>query len=212
MKDFNIFKQYYNTPVRSKIIPPSIDSIQNFNYLSPLKKSKNAAFLGRVDYRKGILASLNSIEFLPELNYNIFGTIDTDNQHNKVILDHFKSKHKNIVYRGTLKDRQNYYDSHFIFYGNSLYEPFGFAHIENLFNNVVPIVGKETGTHEIFGQDYPFVVEDSVTDIVSMVKLIYSKDINDIQTILDKAKDNLRHLTDTFFELNYLDYFNSFSI
>lgn len=211
IEDFNIFKKYYNTSVRSKIIPPSVDYIQKSKYLSPLKKSNNAAFLGRVDYRKGILASLNSMEFLPELNYNIFGPVDTDNQHNKVILNHFKSKYKNIVYRGNVNNRQEYYDSHFIFFGNSLYEPFGFSHIENLFNNVVPIIGKGTGTHEVFGNEYPFVVEDSVTDLVNIVKLIYSKDINYIQAILDKAKNNLRHLTDTFFELNYLDYFNSFN-
>lgn len=204
--DQKIFNSYFKHTLPSRIINPSIQYITDNIVSNKITKSNNLGYLGRVDYRKGLLCSLNSMEFLKDKTLNVFGPVDKNQQYNRVILNHFLSKYKNIKHTPSLKDRKEYYNTHFIFLGNSLYEPFGFSHVENLFNNVVPIVGKNTGTEEVFGNDYPFSVGDSVPGLVSTVEAIFNCTVDELNNILDKAKNNLNNLTDNTFKDSYINF------
>jgi glycosyltransferase involved in cell wall biosynthesis len=204
--DSVVFNQYYKSDKPQYIIPPSIEYCFDV-YSNRVKKNNNISVLGRIDYRKGVIASFSSMGFLQQYNLDVYGLIM--NEHDGLILNHFLNKNRNIVYKGTLSDKLYYFDRTSIFLGNSLYEPFGFSHIENLFNFVVPIIGKDTGTHEAFGADYPFVVEDSVPQLVEMVKQIERMNGGELYEILKRTQNNLIHLTDEYFRQKYLEMIKS---
>lgn len=204
--DRKIFKEYFTVNTPTTVISPSIDYIRENIYSNEIIRNNRLAYLGRVDYRKGLLCSLNSMEFLKDKILNVYGPVDKNQQYNKVILQHFLRKRTNIKHYSSVTDRNKYYSTHFIFLGNSLYEPFGFSHVENLLNNVVPIIGKNTGTHEIFGSDYPFAVEDSVPQLVDTVNRIQNTPVEKLQNILKIAKNNLETFTDPFFKQNYISF------
>ncbi len=199
--DKNIFNKHYDISVEKVVISPSIEYIIQNRYSDVIKTEKSLGYLGRLDYRKGMLASLNSMEFLKDYNMNMYGLLT--NQHDMVILDYFLKKCPNIKFHSTLKNRYDYFTKTSIFLGNSLYEPFGFSHVENLFNFVVPIIGKGTGTHEVFGEDYPFAVEDSVPQLLEMIHTISNMESSDLYDILKRTQQNLSHLTDASFSEKY---------
>jgi hypothetical protein len=201
--DSVVFNQYYKSDKPQYIIPPSIEYCFDV-YSNRVKKNNNISVLGRIDYRKGVIASFSSMDFLQQYNLDVYGLIM--NEHDGVILNHFLNKNRNIVYKGTLSDKFYYFDRTSIFLGNSLYEPFGFSHIENLFNFVVPIIGRGTGTHEVFGEHYPFVVGDSVPEIVSMVHTINSISSDELYNILQKVQNKFLNLNNNTFKN---EYFNS---
>lgn len=200
--DKTIFESYYKLDVPKVIIPPSIQYITDNVYSQKIKKTKRIGYLGRVEYRKGLIASLNSMDFLTDYILNMYGLVM--DKYDSIILDHFLNKNNKVNYHGLLSDKHTYFNNTSIFFGNSLYEPFGFSHVENLFNFVVPVIGKGTGTHEVFGWDYPFVVEDSVPQLVEMVNRIEKMDESELVNILKKAQSNLIHLTDEYFREEYL--------
>jgi hypothetical protein len=204
--DSVVFNQYYKSDKPQYIIPPSIEYCFDV-YSNRVKKNNNISVLGRIDYRKGVIASFSSMGFLQQYNLDVYGLIM--NEHDGLILNHFLNKNRNIVYKGTLSDKLYYFDRTSIFLGNSLYEPFGFSHIENLFNFVVPIIGKDTGTHEAFGADYPFVVEDSVPQLVEMVTQIERMHEGELYEILKRTQNNLIHLTDNYFRDSYTKFVES---
>lgn len=205
--DRKIFKKYYNVDRPDAIINPSLEYIKNHNrYSTSIKKSKSIGYLGRVDYRKGIVASLNAMEFLPEWILNVYGMVL--NQHDFVILDYFTKKNSNIKFNNLLQDKNHYFNNTSIFFGNSLYEPFGFSHMENLLNYVTPVIGKDTGTHEIFGQDYPFAVSDNVYELSNVVERIDGTSEFELTKILNSVVERVEKLNDSRFKKNYLDFFN----
>lgn len=207
--DRKIFKEYFTVNIPTTVINPSIDYIRKNIYSNEIMVNNRLAYLGRVDYRKGLLCSLNSMEFLKDKILNVYGPVDKNQQYNKVILQHFLGKRTNIKHYSSVTDRSKYYNTHFIFLGNSLYEPFGFSHVENLLNNVVPIIGKSTGTQEVFGIDYPFAVGDSVPDLVNTVQAIYKSTPEALTSVLDKVKMRLNTLTDSSFKDSYLKFCNN---
>lgn len=204
--DAVVFNQYYESDRPQHIIPPSIEYCFDA-YSNKIKKNNNISVLGRIDYRKGVIASFSAMNFIEQYNLDVYGLIM--NEHDGVILNYFISKNKNIVYKGTLSDNDYYFNRTSIFLGNSLYEPFGFSHVENLFNFVVPIIGKDTGTHEAFGVDYPFVVEDSVPQLVEMVTQIERMHDGELYEILKRTQNNLIHLTDNYFRDSYTKFVES---
>jgi len=202
--DMKVFEKHYNIKIRKNVISPSVQYITDNIESKSIKKTNLISILGRIDYRKGIVASLNSMEFLPEYNLEVYG--EAVDQHNIVILNHFLSKNKNIKYKGLITDRHSYYNNTSIFFGNSLYEPFGFSHVENLFNFVVPIIGKDTGTHEVFGKDYPFVVGDSVPELIDMIKKINATPEHELKKIITATQKKFLHLNDNNFKNKYLKF------
>lgn len=205
MSDYKIFSKYYSVNINSKILPPSVQYILDNSTETGIVKSNNILYLGRVDYRKGLICSLNSMEFLPRFNLEVIGGFNDKHSHNRIILEVFLKKFSNIRYRGKLKKSEVVKsEKYFIFLGNSLYEPFGFSHIECLFNNIVPIVGKNTGTHEVFGDTYPYAIEDSVPDLIKTVNIIKNTPTTQLQSILDEAKNNIKIYTDNFYKNNFL--------
>lgn len=195
-----VFNQYYKSDKPQYVVSPSIEYCFD-TYSTKIKKNNNISVLGRIDYRKGVIASFNTMSFIEQYNLDVYGLIM--NEHDGIILNYFIDKNKNIVYKGTLSDKDYYFNRTSIFLGNSLYEPFGFSHMENLFNFVVPIIGKNTGTHEVFGEDYPFVVEDSVPQLLDMIHTISNMESSDLYDILKRTQQNLSHLTDTTFAEKY---------
>jgi glycogen synthase len=205
--DMKIFEKYYDVKTKKSVIPPSIQYITDSVESKSIKKTNLISFLGRIDYRKGIIASLNSMEFLPDYNLKVYG--EAVDQHNIIILNYFLSKNKNIMYEGLVNDRYSYYSNTSIFLGNSLYEPFGFSHVENLFNFVVPIIGRGTGTHDMFGNNYPYAIDDSVPELVDTVKRIEKTGEKELSTTLVKVQKRLLHLTDENFKNEYFKFIKS---
>jgi len=207
--DKDIFYKYYKTVSKKyKVIQPSLDYIRNNLYSDKINRKNKIGYLGRVDYRKGVIACLNSMEFLKDYKLDVYGLVL--NKYDNVILNHYLKKYGNIEYHNLLKDKKTYFSDTFIFYGNSLYEPFGFSHMENLFNYVVPIIGKDTGTHESFGKDYPFAVEDSVPQMVDTVYKIKNTTDKELYDIVDITKEKLINFTNENFKKNYFEYVNGF--
>lgn len=205
--DFKVFSGFYNTNIPSKILPPSIQYVLDTQATQHISKSNKILYLGRVDYRKGLVCSLNGMEFLPKFTLDVIGGYSGKRTHNEVILNFFLSKLNNVEYKGTLKGaNKTKLEKYFIFFGNSLYEPFGFSHIECLFNNIVPIIGKGTGTNEVLGYDYPYAVNDSVPELVKTVNSIYNTPIDQLEDILQRAKNNLIKYTDVFYKQNYISF------
>jgi hypothetical protein len=201
--DKRIFNQYYVSTVPQTVIPPSIEYC-NKRHSTHIKKNKSLSFLARIDYRKGIIASFNVMEFLTDYQLDIYGLIS--NKSDEVILDYFLNKNKNMLYKGLLQDKEKYFNQYSIFLGNSLYEPFGFSHIENLFNYVVPIIGKNTGTHEIFGEEYPYVVTDNVMELKQMIENINNTSEVELKNILDNTINKINYLTNSYFKDRYLSF------
>lgn len=203
--DYKIFSKFYSININSKILPPSVQYILDNSTETGIVKSNNMLYLGRVDYRKGLICSLNSMEFLPRFNLDVIGGINAKHSYNKVVLGTFLKKLSNIRYKGKLKKSEVVKsEKYFIFLGNSLYEPFGFSHMECLFNDIVPIIGKNTGTHEVFGDTYPYAIEDSVPELIKTVNIIENTPTDQLQSILDKAKNNIKTYTDKFYKDNFL--------
>jgi hypothetical protein len=201
--DKRIFNQYYVSNIPQAVIPPSIEYC-NKRYSNHIKKNKNLSFLARVDYRKGIVASFNTMEFLTDYELDIYGLIS--NKSDEVILDYFLNKNKNMSYKGLLQNKEKYFNQYSIFLGNSLYEPFGFSHMENLFNYVVPIIGKNTGTHEIFGNDYSFAISDNVFELKNMIEVINSMSNYNLKSILDETINKIEYLTHSYFKEHYINF------
>lgn len=205
-RDKEIFSSFYNLQIPSSIIIPSVEYILKNIENTQINKNGNLGYLGRIDYRKGLLCSLNSMHFLNRYKLKVYGQLVRSLSHNKVILEHFLKKHSNIEYNGVLINKKHYFRDTFIFLGNSLYEPFGYSHIENLVNNVIPIIGKDTGTQEIFGKEYPFVVGDSVPELVNTVNKISTINVEELQDVLNHTITRIQDLTDLTFKENYSNF------
>lgn len=197
------FKHYkYNKPYT--IISPSVEYIFKNQISNRIKKTKNLGYLGRIDYRKGCIASFNLMEFIPDYNLDVYGLIMTDDS--RQILEYFLSKNRNMKYKGLLLNKEYYFDNTSIFLGNSLYEPFGFSHVENLVNYVTPIIGKNTGTCEIFGKNYPYVVGDDIYELKNTVELIINTSEDKLTEILNDTISNIKYLDNKLYKEKYIDF------
>ena len=202
--DQDTFNKYYNSRSPQIVIPPPVDYCRATQVSNNVKQNNKLAFLARVDYRKGIVASFNAMEFLTNYSLDVYGLIM--NKHDHIILEHFLNKNANLSYKGLLQDKVKYFNKYSIFLGNSMYEPFGFSHVENLFNFITPVIGKDTGTHEVFGSEYPFVVGDSVPELVDVIKAISETSSNTLHKVLEKAQDNFKDMNTTTFAERYVKF------
>ena len=195
--DRDIFLKHYKFDgLIENIIPPLEHLFKPHS--NSIKKNNQMSYMGRLDYRKGLIATLNSFEFLPNDELDIYGLIM--DRYNQIILKHFTEKNRNITYKGLVKDRSDYFNKYSIFFGNSLYEPLGFSHLEHLFNYVTPIIGKNTGTSEVFGESWPFQVGDSVPELINCVDKIKKTNLDDLKNQHDFVINNLKKYTTDYYK------------
>lgn len=185
----------FNGPIAT-IIPPLEHLFKPHS--TQINKTDHMTYMARIDYRKGVIATLNAFEFLPNYSLDVYGLLMS--KHDKIILEHFLHKNKNIKYKGLVQDRSKYFNQYSIFFGNSLYEPLGFSHLEHLFNYVTPIIGKNTGTSEVFGADYPFQVGDNVAELLAMVHKIKNTSTDQLYEIHKKHIDRIKINTNSKFK------------
>jgi len=199
-KEQEHFIEKYEYPDKIKIIYNLIDERQvDYNNI---KKNYNLGYLGRLSYRKGILTLLSVMEYLSDYNLRIHGDINRVTEKDLIgaFFARFLSE-KNIFYRGVIErnDKEafsNYYKEISLSLLPSLYEPFGYAHVESMLNGVFPIIGKNTGTVDVFGEDYPFICGDDVFELKGLIEKYMSfsiSDLNDLAKIIDKKFDKFRY-------------------
>jgi glycosyltransferase involved in cell wall biosynthesis len=157
---------------KSVIIYNSIDSIP-IDYAN-IKQTKHTGIFSRLVYRKGILAAMTVIDSIPETTLTIHGGYG--DPFTVAMVDSFL-KNPRIQAKGELRgvdNQKQFFSEISLMFGNSLYEPFGYSHVESMQLGVFPIIGAGTGTVELFGEDYPFIVHDDVNDLKQKIMLYYS--------------------------------------
>ena len=163
---------------QARVIYNSIDSIP-IDYAN-IKQTKHTGIFSRLVYRKGILAAMTAIDLISDMTLTIHGGYG--DPFTIAMVDSFL-KNPRIQAKGELRgiDKQKQFFSEIsIMFGNSLYEPFGYSHVESMQLGVFPIIGANTGTVEIFGEDYPFIVHDDVNDLKQKIMLYYSMSIPEL--------------------------------
>ena len=166
---------------QTRVIYNSIDSTP-IDYAN-IKQTKHTGIFSRLVYRKGILAAMTAIESMPETTLTIHGGYG--DPFTVAMVDSFL-KNPRIQAKGELRgvdNQKRFFSEISLMFGNSLYEPFGYSHVESMQLGVFPIIGAGTGTVELFGEDYPFIVHDDVNDLKQKIMLYYSMTIPELHDL-----------------------------
>jgi len=186
---------------KSVVIYNSIDSIP-IDY-SNIKQTKHTGIFSRLVYRKGILAAMTVIESMSDSTLTIHG--GCGDPFTIAMVNSFL-KNPRIQAKGELRGLENqkqFFKEISLMFGNSLYEPFGYSHVESMQLGVFPIIGANTGTVEIFGEDYPFIVKDDVNDLKQKIMLYYSMSINQLHELAQKIEKRFQEKSIDLFLSSY---------
>lgn len=146
-----------------------------------MHKNKHLGIFSRIEWRKGIHYTLQAFEQLEsDFDLTIHGRVDT---YGELLL----SESSRAQYQGVLQDQhdiQGFFDSIDLLLCISLYEPCANAPLESLGYGVFPILGKNNGTVEVFGDVYPFVADSkNIDDIKNTIYNYYYTSENELQDI-----------------------------
>jgi glycosyltransferase involved in cell wall biosynthesis len=166
---------------QTRVIYNSIDPVP-IQYAN-IKQTKHTGIFSRLVYRKGILAAITAIDSMLDMTLTIHGGYG--DLFTVAMIDSFL-KNPRIQAKGELRgvdNQKRFFSEISLMFGNSLYEPFGYSHVESMQLGVFPIIGAGTGTVELFGEDYPFIVHDDVNDLKQKIMLYYSMTLPELHSL-----------------------------
>jgi len=211
--DKDLFDTYYifkkpNVPFA--IIPPSLGNIENIKFKREnLKPNNLIGFNGSPSHSNGFIALDNLLINPNTYTLNIYGTHGREEIVEENIMNYLTNNHKNINFKGKLKNLKTFYNNHHIYYGASIYDSFNYFLFLSTINGMVPILSHKTGTASYF-KHYPFISDNSSESIKYNIDLIINSPIDYLRNILESTVENFKELNDESLKNKYYSFINEF--
>lgn len=182
----NLASRKFNiSPQICKVINNGID-LKKFNIPNKKTYNKKIAFIGFINYKKGVGLLLQAIEALhkidPKVQFHIAG--HHQDERINLYMDHFLRNSKaNIVFDGWQKDMPSYLADKDYVLSTSLFESFQYSIGEGMASGCVPLVHDWLGARNIWPSNFVF------RDIYELCEIYKAFDSLD-----NKAKERERKL------------------
>lgn len=209
-QDLNLLQSIYKfdkkIPVR--VIPPSLGNENDIKVdFTKIRPNKSIGFNGSPSYSNGLFDLHQALTQLPGYSFNIYGNHGRSDLSNQALVNFMTGENKQVQFKGKLKDKDEFYFNHHIYYGNAKYSSFDYNTFLSLLNGMVPIIGKHTASVEYL-PNYPFITDNTSQSLVKVINTIESLNQNQLNEILYTMSIGLKKLNDKNIKEHYNNFLN----